>query len=147
MSDNGTKSKQTLVEDGTTLKGTMASYCPVVVRGSIEGELHAPAVTVTATGTVSGHLRTKQLHSQGVIAGEVDAESVVLAGSVRDDTVLRASSIEVKLESEGGIGATFGACQLEVGDPEAHEPRPVEGRQSCRPRATTAESVPPPGAE
>src|SRR5438105_10798298 len=34
--------KKTLVEEGTELKGSISSKCPIVVRGKIDGEVQAP---------------------------------------------------------------------------------------------------------
>ncbi len=39
--------KRTLVEEGTELKGSLTSTCPVLVRGKIEGNVTAPALTVS----------------------------------------------------------------------------------------------------
>jgi cytoskeletal protein CcmA (bactofilin family) len=106
----------TVVEEGTEFTGSMSSSCPVVVKGGVSGELSTPALTVTPTGTVSGRVRVGTLVSHGLVAGEIDADQVSLAGQVADATVLRARTLDVKLESDGKMTVTFGQARLEVGD-------------------------------
>jgi cytoskeletal protein CcmA (bactofilin family) len=124
--------KQTTVEEGTLFKGTLQSTCRVVVRGSIDGELQAPAVVVSETGSVTGNVKAQSLHSSGVLAGRIDVDDLVLSGSVRNDTVIRAKSLEVKLHhanqaDAGKIEVKFGECILEVGDDPAIELSPESG--------------------
>jgi cytoskeletal protein CcmA (bactofilin family) len=110
--------KQTLVEEGTEFKGTLKSSCPVVVNGTIDGEVDAPEITITRSGAVLGALKAKKVRSQGTLSGNVDAGDVFLSGSVRSNTVIKAKSLEVKLGSEKGqLEVTFGDCNLEVGEP------------------------------
>ena len=111
--------KQTIVENGTEFEGVMRSQCPIVVSGQLKGELSAPTLTVTAEGTVHGKVRVSQLKSAGALAGEIDAESVELSGSVSDNTIIRATALEVKLNQAAGskLQVSFGNCELRVGDP------------------------------
>ena len=96
--------KRTLVEEGTTFKGSLSSTCPILVKGGIEGDVQAPSVTVAASGTVSGKVKAGELKSDGSLAGEFDVEKVQLSGSVKDNTVIRAKSLEVKLSvTLGGV--------------------------------------------
>src|ERR1044071_1336734 len=115
--------KQTLVEEGTDFKGTLKSSCPVVVNGTIDGEVDAPEITITRSGAVLGALKAKKVKSQGTLSGNVDAGDVFLAGSVRSNTVIKAKSLEVKLGSsdKGSLEVTFGECNLEVGEPPRDE--------------------------
>jgi cytoskeletal protein CcmA (bactofilin family) len=114
---NDKTEKKTLVEEGTEFIGTMRATCPIVVRGKIEGDVDAPAVSVTGSGSVSGNVKAKRVDSQGVLAGSVEADEVSLAGEVRSDTVIRARSLEVKLAAkQGRLEVTFGDCILDVGD-------------------------------
>jgi cytoskeletal protein CcmA (bactofilin family) len=109
--------KKTLVEEGTQFKGSLSSNCPVVVRGRIEGDVQAPSLHVSGTGAVHGKVKVDELRSQGEIAGEFDADLVQLSGSVKDNTILRAKSLEVKLTpANGKLQVVFGECTLEVGD-------------------------------
>lgn len=113
--------KQTTVEEGTEFRGTLHSRCEVVVRGVIDGDLTAPSVVISPTGTVVGNVKAECIRSEGILAGHVDADEVYLSGSVRSDTVIRAKTLEVKLHRQNDkLEVTFGACVLEVGaDPVA----------------------------
>jgi len=112
--------KQTIVEDGTELRGTIASTCPVVVRGRVEGEVDTPALLVSENGSVHGRVKVGALRSQGEISGDFDA--VELSGRVKDNTVIRAKSLEVKLASENSkYQIIFGECDLSVGEAPTDE--------------------------
>lgn len=112
--------KQTLVEEGTELKGTLKSSCQVVVNGTIDGTIEAPSLTIAETGTVLGNVKAAKLRSEGTLAGNIDAEEVYLSGTVRSNTMIRANKLEVKLSQERGkLEVTFGECLLEVGDDPA----------------------------
>jgi cytoskeletal protein CcmA (bactofilin family) len=104
--------KKTVVDADTSLRGTLSSACPVVVLGRIDGELHAPAVEISAGGVVAGQVKAGAIASRGELAGTVEADTIRLAGQVRDGTVIRAGSLDVQLS----VGVSFGDCQLEVGE-------------------------------
>jgi cytoskeletal protein CcmA (bactofilin family) len=109
--------KRTLIEEGTELKGTLTSSCPVVVLGRLEGQVTGPSVDVAESGVLSGRAKVTTLRSRGELAGEFDAETVELSGRVRDKTVIRAQSLEVKLErTDGRLEVTFGECELAIGE-------------------------------
>ncbi len=109
--------KRTLIEEGTELKGTLTSSCPVVVLGKLEGQMTGPSVDVAESGVLSGRAKVKELRSRGELAGEFEADSVELSGRVHDKTIIRANSLEVKLQrSDGRLEVTFGECELAVGD-------------------------------
>lgn len=111
-----TNGRKTLVEEGTQFKGSLSSDCPVEVKGRIEGDLAAPALSVSSTGAVHGKVKVGEMHSQGELAGEFDADVVQLSGVVKDNTVIRAKSLEVKLApANGKMQVIFGECELEVG--------------------------------
>ena len=112
-----TETKRTLIEDGTELKGTLTSSCPIVVMGRVDGEMTGPSVEVTESGVVSGKAKVTELRSRGELAGEFDANVVELSGRVRDKTVIRAQSLEVSLKRDDGrIEMVFGECELAIGD-------------------------------
>ena len=112
--------RKTLVEEGTQFKGALSSNCPVVVRGRIEGDVAAPSLTVSTSGAVHGKVKVDDLRSQGEISGEFDADTVQLSGSVKDNTIIRAKSLEVKLvPASGKMQVVFGDCTLDVGDTSA----------------------------
>jgi len=109
--------KQTILENGTEIEGAVKSKCAIVVSGQIKGEVSAPTLTVTDTGVLQGKVKATQLSSQGSLAGEIEADSVELSGSVSDNTIIRANTMEVKLsQSSGKLQVSFGNCELQVGD-------------------------------
>ena len=112
--------RKTLVEEGTQFKGSLSSDCPIEVKGRIEGDLSAPALAVSTSGAVHGKVKVGQIQSQGELAGEFDADVVQLSGTVKDNTVIRAKSLEVKLAPPNGkMQVIFGECELEVGTEQA----------------------------
>ena len=112
-----TETKRTLIEDGTELRGTLTSTCPIVVMGRVEGDLTGPSVEVTESGVVSGKVKVTELRSRGELAGEFDADVVILSGRVRDKTRIRAQSMEINLKRDDGrIEMVFGDCELAIGD-------------------------------
>jgi cytoskeletal protein CcmA (bactofilin family) len=118
MTEAKDTAKRTLVEEGTELKGSLISTCPVLVRGKIEGEIKAPTLTVSPEGKVSGRARVESLTAEGELSGEFDATTVELSGTVKDKTVIKAKTLSVKLAAEQGkLQVMFGECELEVGEP------------------------------
>jgi cytoskeletal protein CcmA (bactofilin family) len=110
--------KKTLVEEGSQFKGSLSSSCPIIVRGRIEGDVQAPSLTISSSGAVHGKVKVDELRSQGELSGEFDADVVQLSGSVKDNTIIRARSLEVKLiPASGKMQVVFGDCTLDVGDP------------------------------
>lgn len=117
QNSEGQQNKQTTVEEGTQFKGTLSSTCQVMVRGVVDGDLTAPVVIVSESGTVIGNVKAQSIWSEGVLAGRVDADDVHLSGNVRSDTVIRARTLEVKLQRhKEKLEVTFGECILDVGD-------------------------------
>jgi len=138
----GASDKRTLVEEGTTFKGSLTSTCPILVKGTINGDLEAPSLTVASTGSVSGKVKAGELKSEGEISGEFDVDKVVLSGAVKDNTVIRAKALEVKLAVTGSkLQVIFGEVQLDIGEQpklEKTEPKPeMKGEGNGK-------SVPPP---
>jgi cytoskeletal protein CcmA (bactofilin family) len=128
-----TNSKQTIVEEGTEFRGTLVSTCPIVVRGRIEGEVETPALSVSEKGAVHGKAKVGTIKSLGELSGEFDAEVVELAGRVKDNTIIRAKSLEVKLASEDvKMKVTFGDCELAVGEAPADEAATKSARKNRR---------------
>lgn len=114
--------KKTIIEEGTEFDGAMTSSCAISLSGKMKGELSAPSLTVTKSGSVHGQVMVEQLKSDGEVSGEIDADSVVLAGKVNDDTVIRANTLEVKLDQpNGGLQVAFGNCSLRVGDSQGRK--------------------------
>lgn len=137
--------KKTLVEEGTEFKGSLTSKCPVEVRGRIDGDLNAPSLHVSTSGSVSGKVYVGQLVSQGEIAGEFDADSIQLSGTVKDNTVIRAKTLEVRLSPPSGnkMQVIFGEVALDVGD--APRDAATGGKKKKGEEVKDGKSVPPPG--
>jgi cytoskeletal protein CcmA (bactofilin family) len=136
--------KKTLVEEGTQFKGALSSDCPIEVKGRIEGDLAAPALSVSPSGSVHGRVKVGEIRSEGELAGEFDADLVQLSGTVKDSTIIRAKSLEVKLAAPNGkLQVVFGDCELEVGSEHAAKKEGVS-RPSDMPKTS---SVRPPGPD
>jgi cytoskeletal protein CcmA (bactofilin family) len=133
---------RTLVEEGTQFKGSLTSKCPIEVKGRVEGDLQAPSLTVSAKGAVHGKVKVEELMSEGEIAGEFDADVVRLSGVVKDNTFVRAKSLEVKLGAgpNGRMQVIFGECALEVGDAPTREAAVAKDAEA--PRAEKVEKGP-----
>ncbi len=109
--------KKTIIEDGTEFDGSIKSECPIMLSGTLKGQVTAPSLSVTPSGAVKGKVRVAQLTSSGEVSGEVEADTVELSGKVSDETVIRARSLEVKLaQPSSGLQVSFGNCQIDVGD-------------------------------
>jgi cytoskeletal protein CcmA (bactofilin family) len=136
--------KHTVIEEGSEFKGSLTSSCPIDVRGRIEGDLATPALTVSASGSVHGKAKVGAVRSEGELSGEFDADTVELAGSVRDNTVIRARSLEVKLASERGkLQVIFGETELSIGDePTEHDRVEPPVRVSQQPAAAALVEAP-----
>lgn len=144
LAETPASGKKTLVEEGTEFKGTLISKCPVVVSGKIDGEVHAPSLSVGKSGAVFGKVRVGEIHSEGEIAGEFEAETVKLSGRVSNNTVIRSKSIEVKLASDKGkLQVSFGDCTLEVGE-EPKKAAPTSPSSSAPAPAAPPAPKPPP---
>jgi cytoskeletal protein CcmA (bactofilin family) len=145
MSDGTTgkmSSKRTLVEEGSVFKGSLEASCPIVVMGKVDGEVAGPSLDVRPGGQVSGRVKVAQLSSRGELAGNVEAETVELAGKVRDQTVIRARSIEVKLDrASAREEVVFGDCELCIGEELTKQAALDEAIAS---RRTPVETAPPP---
>jgi cytoskeletal protein CcmA (bactofilin family) len=152
MAEAPASGKKTLVEEGTEFRGSMVSKCPVVVSGKVDGEVHAPSLTVSASGGVYGKVRVGEILSEGEIAGEFEAETVRLSGRVNNNTLIRARSIEVNLVADKGkLQVQFGDCMLEVGEepkkaPAAGpqpQPQPQPAPQPAPPKPPEGGGQPP----
>jgi hypothetical protein len=99
---------------------------------------------------LSGKAKVTELRSRGELAGEFDADVVELSGRVRDKSIIRAQSLEVSLQREGGrIEMVFGDCELAVGDaPDkakaVREATSTSGRKEARPVAAPTPAAPSP---
>jgi cytoskeletal protein CcmA (bactofilin family) len=110
----GADAKTTTIEEGTEFRGSLTSNCPIVVKGRFDGDVNAPLLTVTASGAVAGRTTVGELRSSGELGGEFDTDTAVLAGTVKNNTVVRTKSLEVKLAAQTGrvqlVFETLGAA-------------------------------------
>jgi cytoskeletal protein CcmA (bactofilin family) len=137
------QTKKTLIEEGTELKGTINSSCPIVVMGRVEGEMIGPSVEVTESGVLCGKAKVTELRSRGELAGEFDADVVELSGKVRDRTSVRARTLEVSLQrNDGRIEMVFGDCELAVGDAPDKAKAVREASSAGHARAAAADGQP-----
>lgn len=126
-------SKRTVIEKGTEVDGTIKSERPIVLSGSMKGQVTAPSLEVMQSGKMEGSVKVSQFSCKGEISGEVVAEAVELSGRVCDATVIRAKTLDVKLaQSEGGVEVSFGNCDLQIGD--------LPARPNIKVGASTSES-------
>jgi len=115
--DRITEDQQTTLERGVRFKGVLESSHTLVVRGRVEGEVHAPALVVTETGSVEGTIHVQSLDSTGLLAGHVEADDILLGGRVQNDTFIRARTLAVQPHdgASGEYPVRLGDCTLEVG--------------------------------
>jgi cytoskeletal protein CcmA (bactofilin family) len=137
--------KRTLVEEGTEFKGSVSSTCPILVKGRMTGDVVAPSLEISATGAVNGRVKVGQIRSQGELSGEIDADVVQLSGTVKDRTVVRAKSLEVKLEADGAsrMQVVFGECVLDVGDAPDRQAAIASTREVPAPNEVPRADAPP----
>jgi cytoskeletal protein CcmA (bactofilin family) len=123
--------KRTIIETGTEIDGAIKSQRPIVLSGSIKGQITAPSLDVTQEGAVTGTIKVSRFSCKGAVGGEVDAESVELSGRVCDATVIKSKTLDVKLgQGNSNVEVTFGNCELQVGE--------LQDRTKVKPVATTS---------
>lgn len=104
--------KRTLVEEGTRFKGSLTSQCPIVVHGSIDGDVNGTAISVSTTGSIAGKVTAGAFKSEGKIAGTFEVDTAELAGIVVKNTVIRATSLNLKLAApDGKLQLAFGGVR------------------------------------
>ena len=107
--------RDTIVEEGSTLRGSLASNGRVLVMGRLDGEVASPSVEVTETGALSGTVKAGLLRSRGALGGHLEAKEIDLGGRILDQTMIRAGELAVAL-ADGEAGAQFGDCEIVVGE-------------------------------
>lgn len=148
--------RKSVIDEGTTFRGVVASSSTVQVLGVLEGEVTGPALEVDRGGVIIGKAKVAELRSHGELAGEFDADDVELWGKVRDQTVIRARSLLVgPADGHPADGEpVFGECQIDVGDLPSKEQAVAQARANGRPEqsqpialsATAPAPLPPPAA-
>jgi cytoskeletal protein CcmA (bactofilin family) len=143
MSEQSGAGKTTVVEEGTSLKGSLSSSCPVNVLGKVEGDVTGPLIEVAGTGSIRGTVKAGTIRSRGELSGRFEADEIELAGRVLDDTVIKAKALQL---APGASEIVFGACQLEIGDAPDKAQAVREAGTAKRPRAEAAPEKEDPGA-
>ena len=92
----------TIVAEGTHFRGDFNSRCPMIVNGRIEGDVKAPAVTVTPSGALQGKVEAKRISCSGSVAGVLEADAIELSGAIARDTIVRAQRLNLDVESTSG---------------------------------------------
>jgi cytoskeletal protein CcmA (bactofilin family) len=99
----------TIVQDGTDFRGDFTSNCPIVVNGRIQGDVKAPAVTVTSSGVLQGRVEAKTIACRGSVSGVLEADAIELSGDIAQNTIVRAQRLRLNIESTSGrIELAFG---------------------------------------
>jgi cytoskeletal protein CcmA (bactofilin family) len=115
----------TIVAEGTDFTGDFTSSCPIIVNGKIDGNVKAPAVTVTHSGQVHGSVEAKTIACKGSVSGVLEADTIELSGAIARNTVIRAQRLKLNIESTSGrIELAFGQA---VTVRESEFPPPIGG--------------------
>lgn len=131
-----TQGRQTLIEEGTTFRGSLDSKCEIVVNGTVEGDLTGPSLLVNVGGVVQGNVTANVIRSNGQLQGTFEAEEFRLSGRVCDDTIIRADTLAVKLAKADEPPIVLGECVIEIGEaPSAEE---VLKRRAAQAKPTQA---------
>jgi cytoskeletal protein CcmA (bactofilin family) len=133
---NDASTRTTVVEEGTSLTGTLTASGPVQVLGRVDGDITGPTVEVAASGVITGTVKATMLRSRGELSGHFEADDIELAGRVLDETVIRAKALQVTFGGDSGM--VFGACELEIGEAPDKTRALREANAVRRPRQTEA---------
>jgi cytoskeletal protein CcmA (bactofilin family) len=63
--------KQTVLEEGTEVEGSIRSQCPITVSGTLKGDIAAPSLTITLSGSVHGQVKVSNFKSEGETAAKL----------------------------------------------------------------------------
>ena len=100
--------QETVLAEGTEFEGAIRSKCPISVSGNLLGDVSAPTLVVTRTGSVHGRIKVAEVKSEGEIAGEIvdEAECVAESGA--------ASAAERRVDSRRrqNLGHRNGGLQI-----------------------------------
>ena len=96
---------QTVISASTEIKGSITTSDSVEIRGAIEGDVRAPAITVCQGSTVKGDLTADTITVQGHVEGRLQAQDVRLTAgaNVAGEIVHGSLGIDTAAEFEGTI--------------------------------------------
>jgi cytoskeletal protein CcmA (bactofilin family) len=124
-SSSDSSSRDLVIGQGVSIKGSVHAPAGVNVMGTIEGDLHGGQVVVGESGVIRGSLRSKTADIHGEVSKDAEvSESIILRKSSRLKGELRYRTIEI----EAGAQLT---CSLKVIDDSS----PVSGKDRTDPRA------------
>jgi cytoskeletal protein CcmA (bactofilin family) len=123
-------SRDLVIGQGVSIKGSVHAPAGVNVLGTIEGDLHGGQVVVGESGIIRGSLRSKTADIHGEVSKDAEvSESIILRRSSRLKGELRYRTIEI----EAGAQLT---CSLKVID----DTSPASGKDRTDPRAGRTDS-------
>ena len=97
-----------LVAEGVTIRGDLATGGDMHLDGAVEGDLRAGHLTVGEAGRVTGTIQAQTVDIRGVVAGTIAARQVRLWATARVDGDI--SHAELSIEA----GAHFVGRSLEL---------------------------------
>ena len=106
-----------LVAEGVTIRGDVATAGDLHLDGAVEGDLTVEHLTIGETGSVKGSIRAECVEIRGRVAGTISARQVRLLATAHVDGDI--SHAELSVET----GAHFEGRSLVFAPPAAEEPR------------------------
>lgn len=100
-----TRPNTTTISASTEIKGSLTTTDMIEIRGTIEGDVRAAAITVCQGGKVKGDLTADAITVQGHAEGRLQAQDVRLqsGASVMGEIVHGSLGIDTAAEFEGTI--------------------------------------------
>lgn len=105
-----------LVAEGVTIRGDLATAGDLHLDGALEGDVTAGHLTIGETGAVTGSIRAECVEIRGRVSGTISARQVRLLASARVDGDV--SHAELSIET----GAHFEGRSLVFPPQAAEEP-------------------------
>ncbi|MFZ5718414.1 MAG: bactofilin family protein [Pseudomonadota bacterium] len=106
-----------LVAEGVTIRGDIATAGDLHLDGAVEGDLAAGHLTIGETGSVNGSVQAECVEIRGRVTGAISARVVRLLATAHVDGDI--SHAELSVEA----GAHFAGRSLVFEAPTAEEPR------------------------
>ncbi|MFT4148602.1 MAG: polymer-forming cytoskeletal protein [Paracoccaceae bacterium] len=97
--------RRSILAADLVIEGDVTSTGPVDVQGRVAGQVKAPEVLISPTGTIDGTALAHDLAVQGQISGAVEAHTVSLSASavIQADVTHERIAIESGAEIEGQL--------------------------------------------
>lgn len=117
---------ETVIAQGTCIKGEIVSEAPLRVCGTIEGHIKgANSVEIAPEGTVEGNINSAAVEIYGTVRGNITAsKSCRLAPTARLDGELRAASLAI-CEGASFVGKVAVGPDIQMEAPQTpHNPGP-----------------------